>query len=260
LKEVPSLKFYARFGFDREIGRATVAAMGFFDGQPVSANFTDFCLPASARSASLCNFMAGDNGARIARPAWLPRVSQRYSERLCQATEILMRFSKIVLRSAPILAAALATSIAGVANAEELLFTISGTGDPTTTFELPLNPTPDFETSGSTFGFYSVSATVNGSAVTLFDVKFYSSGSGGGLSDAAYYQLYGAQYYFGSESDPTFTPGVYTAQSNHDSGNSDTVTIADVPEPSSLVLVLAGFGILGMALRLRHRAGANIVA
>ncbi len=170
---------------------------------------------------------------------------------------------------------ALVSSVAGIAHGQIAQFTISG-GDPTTTFALPLNPTPDYVETLSSFGLDAVPATVGGSVTSLYELTFYNDHSegGGGLSDAEYFALFASkaayilgkpnsvQYYSGPESDPTFLTGVYANQYNAFTGHTDTLTITMLgggtslaaPEPAAWTLSLFGMAGLGGTLRTRRRS------
>jgi hypothetical protein len=130
-------------------------------------------------------------------------------------------------------AAALALSwaaIGGASATEEVLFTISG-GDLTTTFELPLNPTPDLAIPVF-FRISSVAAVIGGRRVTLTDLDFFSVEFGpGGFVDNSIFDFFGPKFYAGSESDPTFVPGRYTGLFNLFTHKTDTVTVTLVGPP-----------------------------
>jgi hypothetical protein len=152
---------------------------------------------------------------------------------------------------------ALALATVGGARATEVQFTITG-GDRTATFELPLSPTPTFGIPGVFFSILSVSAVVGGSPTTLSNLTFWDAGLGGGFVADDLFNFSG-QFYTGSETSPTFLPGVYTSLLNADTNKIDTVTVKElpttvshpppvtVPEPSTWAMLLLGFLSLGYA-------------
>lgn len=147
-----------------------------------------------------------------------------------------------------------------VARAQEVLFTISGTGgDPDATFVLPQNPSPDFIAPGVYFGFFSVPATIEGSPSDLFGLDFYNISDEGGLLDQSYYSLTGVQLYTSPEDSPMFLPGVYSMY-NDVTGNTDIVTLTAVPEISTWAMILAGFVGLGFAAYRGNYTAAPTVA
>ena len=178
-----------------------------------------------------------------------------------------------------ILVVALAFAWAPVsgANATEVLFTITSfePGIPTTTFELPLNPTPDYYILGipgelaGDFGIYNIPATSGGSPVQIGAV-FYSAENDGVsgliLGIAPYYLLYFNQLYYGPENSPTFDLGVFPESNGIVTITSipdpipDPSTITAVPEPSTWAMMLIGFGGLGFATYRSRRKGADAAA
>lgn len=171
-----------------------------------------------------------------------------------------MKLTTMLLSSS----SALAALLAAPANAQ-VRFTI--TGDYTASFVLPTSPVPPPE---YVFDDYSFSLTdVAGSfgdAPGIADLTFFNGGVTGGLLisraqpggfvdylfDASNFQLYA-----GPESAPTFRPRTqpYELQGFSTPGTF-IVTIAAVPEPASWVVMIAGFALVGGAMRLRVRSSA----
>ena len=123
---------------------------------------------------------------------------------------------------------ALALATVGVGRADDVRFTISG-GDKTTTFELPLNPTPAPGILAFSFSVTSVAARVGGSSRTLPTITFYHEGMGGGgfFADGLF-NFSGQQFYSGSENAPTFlTTGSYELF-NSTTRKTDTVTLTEL--------------------------------
>jgi hypothetical protein len=177
--------------------------------------------------------------------------------------------------------AALAAGVLGSAGAQATSYvqiTIAGAGDPTTVFIVPASPTPNYyytDYSDYPFsGFFvlgPITAITNGSPVTD-TYYFFTFADGGGLADTAgYYNIlgrspdssyrYGIQIYTGPESHPTFTsPGFWEAWGpvfyNSYTDHYDTISISltSVPEPSTWVMMLAGFTALGFAAARRKAA------
>jgi hypothetical protein len=152
--------------------------------------------------------------------------------------------------------------LASIAGASPLdLFTIIGGGN-TVSFTLPGSPTPTGTDAACPanlppeFCISGVTATVNGVTETGDVVEFFDISQLGGLallSGGAFPPLVdtiGAQLYSGPVTSPTFLLGTFDQTSFLD-GGAITVTISQVPEPVSLVLL--GSGVLGGVGFLRRR-------
>jgi hypothetical protein len=150
---------------------------------------------------------------------------------------------------------ALAWAAIGGARATEVQFTISD-GSLTTTFEL--DPTSGLGATGVFVFFPSVSVTVGGSPATPANVTFWNEGFGGGFVTDGFVFTDARQFYSGPETSPTFAVRTYTGLVNGFGGNTDTVTVAElppisnppdppdppalgVPEPSTWAMLLLGF-------------------
>ena len=178
----------------------------------------------------------------------------------------------------PVVALAFALAPVSGANATDVLFTITSfqQGIPTTTFELSLNPTPDYYTLGipgelaGYFSIYNIPATSGGSPVEIGAVFYSAENSGVGgliLGIAPYYLLYFNQLYYGPENSPTFDLGVFPESNGIVTITAipdpilDPSTITVVPEPSTWAMMLIGFGGLGLAAAYcsrRKRADAAV--
>lgn len=150
---------------------------------------------------------------------------------------------------------------AAPASAGEILFQIVGTGlfpDQSATFELPPSPVPDSNVAGQYFIVDSVPAKIGDNEQTNLGPMTFYAAPHGGLTAGGLYDLRGDQLYTGGESDPTFTPGVYTL-ANSVSESIDFVTLTAVPESSTWAMLLMGFAGLGLGRyrRARRRAAGN---
>jgi PEP-CTERM motif len=157
--------------------------------------------------------------------------------------------------------ALISTTASGALATTEILFTLTGS-DPTVAFELPQNPTPDTNNLPLGFIFNSVSGTIGGSAATFSPVTFLFPPSSGGEDLAIGYNsdccaLLGPQLYSVSGGVITFVTGVYTV-SNTGASSYNTLTISDIPEPSTWAMLIAGFGFLGWRYGAR-RGGLKII-
>lgn len=149
------------------------------------------------------------------------------------------------------IAFSLALGAAASASAS-VVVSISG-GDPTLTFALPDHPAPASTLDGVQLGYRDVPGVLDGQAIVIPYVTFSPGQEWGGLYVLVQYHPYSfttPQLYTGPESSPTFSPLSY-AVSNEATGQDDVLSISSVPEPSSWVTLLLGFGLVGFALRSR---------
>jgi hypothetical protein len=148
----------------------------------------------------------------------------------------------------------------GLANATTVSFTISGVGNPTMTFTLPINPIPDgIESTGAFFNVNNIQVSINGASPVSDSIAFLVAGQQGGMIDSLHdINISGEQYFSGPLSSPTFIPGVYTNQFNFITDHFDTtVTIAaETPLPTALPLFATGLGALGLLGWRRKRKQA----
>lgn len=131
---------------------------------------------------------------------------------------------------------------------------ISGAGDPTTTFTVNQNPTPQASELGYWFGVQA-DATTNGTPTPDY-YYFYSVADGGGLSDNYFYNMFGSALYSGPETSPSFMLGTSTFL-NGTTGNTDRVSITGVPETSTWIMMLAGLASLSFA-KYRRTQSAKV--
>jgi hypothetical protein len=149
--------------------------------------------------------------------------------------------------------------LAAPASAQLVSFTFSGGFSASWT--LPQSPTPDF-VNGDRFGIDVVDIVYEGAPRTVA-VDFFSESLNGGLcidtfGGCVLGDLVGDQLFTGSNASPEFVLGTYSLF------NAITETdvrlaierVADVPEPSALLLLGAGAAGL-IFVRGRHRANAD---
>jgi hypothetical protein len=160
-----------------------------------------------------------------------------------------MLFTKLLFATV----AAAAMSVPGNA-ATTLRFTL--TGDLDASWTGPASPTViNFAP-----GFFD-DAAVN--EIGFFFLRSYSTGSLGGIAVSTVrpglfnFVSTGPQIFTGPTSNPTYRTGVFalTRFDANRPGNG-TLTISAIPEPASWALMIAGFGLVGSALRRRKAVAA----
>jgi hypothetical protein len=133
------------------------------------------------------------------------------------------------------------------------------------TWQLPANPTPDVADPGLGFEFFTVSVdqVLNGvdQGIVTDSMAFLNPGSGLPFQFLDLYaSLTGSNaMYSGDENNPTFIPGTYNGSDyfNVDlNGNPSTATLSIVstPEPSSILMLMAGFLVLAGTLAAKKVA------
>ncbi len=153
--------------------------------------------------------------------------------------------------------AALALFLASApsASAVELLFSYSGSEG---TFEFEDSSMPPAQGTG-TASLISPTGVEDGTPSNFGgDIAFFLSKDDGGLNTDKL-SLFGPQIFSGPTNAPVFSPGVYVLFSNPgDTVVDGSLTISSVvspaPEPGVWLLMLAGFGAAGLAVRRRRAA------
>jgi hypothetical protein len=163
-------------------------------------------------------------------------------------------------------------ALAAPADAALLQFTISGTDTlsgvnppPTVFASFQLDSSPVIDpinvAPGIAFAIADVAGTFQYGATTRTTpqpINFFNASQRGGLVVGTDFFLAfdGPQLYTGTEAAPTFRIGSFTL-ATLSGGSPIALTIAEVPaipEPASWALMLAGFAMVGGAIRYRRRA------
>ena len=153
--------------------------------------------------------------------------------------------------------ALLLTATATTADAATYAFDLSGSRNASFTLDTADATSSFFQTNfanvtGTFDGMTQTASLINFSAVSFIaDLNIVGTSLG-------FTQFSGPALYTGSNDSPVFTPGTYQLTSIV-SGNS-TLTITEgtgaVPEPASWALMIAGFGLVGIAARRRSAVAA----
>jgi len=158
-----------------------------------------------------------------------------------------------------------ASAVPSAASAE-LLFTI--TGGATASFIVDPSPTPSSVVTCCYFELYPMPGTFQGSPATSMTAEFNSGGESFFLFSSSAWILGNGEtgtpspMFSGSLASPTFNIGTYDFSGGFKSADdtttpiSFTVTISDasaVPEPSTWMMLVAGFGMIGGAIRYGRR-------
>lgn len=131
-------------------------------------------------------------------------------------------------------------------------------------FSLPSSPAVSGSSAGNWFFIDDVPMTYNGSA-QVYDVAFYAEPIGGleiytGSTSILFAesQFSDEQVYTGAESAPTFVPGTYLLQATN-AGPYYRLSITDaVPEPATWLMMILGFGGVGVALRRQRGISTDL--
>jgi hypothetical protein len=124
-------------------------------------------------------------------------------------------------------------------------YTFDLTGPVSASWTMSSNPTPmDFE-SGTAFLVQSTDLMVDGAPASDVLCFFNIDDLGGLNSFVMLPDLIGPQIYMGDESAPTFLTGVFNF-SDWETGQAETLTIVQTPEPTTILLLFSGIVVLGL--------------
>jgi hypothetical protein len=148
--------------------------------------------------------------------------------------------------------------IAAPADAAIFAFDLSGSYTASFTIDsASLAPPASFD--DSFFIVNAIAGTFGGVAGTADTLTFYTASFDGGLTiqlGNAFVDFFGGQLFTGTTASPTFGAGTYSLLLGGDTDFAATLRIvevaASVPEPASWAMMLAGFGVVGYAMRRRR--------
>jgi PEP-CTERM motif len=127
-------------------------------------------------------------------------------------------------------------------------------GPVSATWTLSENPTPIYFQEGTVFAVDASDLVVDGTPVVGDILCFFNLSDLGGLNSViALPDLFGQQIYSGDESNPTIQTGVYSF-SMWPSGETETLTVTQTPEPTTILLLFSGLAALGLK---RKREAVN---
>lgn len=166
-----------------------------------------------------------------------------------------------------IMAAALAF-VALSSPAQATLYNFNISGDYSSNFQIDSIQTPVAGVPNSSTIFAIAAGTFTGAQSPLVYVYFFNAASGGGLGilDPSTSNILmlsdGPQLYSGTEADPDFLAGTFALTEFEGSGKY-TVVISDaalaaVPESATWTMMLAGFGMIGVAIRRRAKTRSAV--
>jgi hypothetical protein len=157
----------------------------------------------------------------------------------------------------------LSVATAKADSGQTVSYTLSGPTDATFTVSMGTSPSPEFSGQNYFFMVQPTDLVVDGVSV-IDTIVFFNSSDLGGLNSVfdALPDLGGPQLYSGNESDPTLLTGVFSLY-DLETGASYTLTAnavnTTVPEPTTVLMLLAGLFAVGMGLKRRsaNLAGVN---
>jgi hypothetical protein len=162
------------------------------------------------------------------------------------------------------LAALLLLSVATVKadSGQTVSYTLTGATDATFTVSVDTSPSP--EASGQNYFFMVQPTDLTVDGVSMTDtIVFFNSSDLGGLNSVfdALPDLGGPQLYSGNESDPSLLTGVFCLD-DLETGASYTLTAnavtPSVPEPTTVLMLVAGLFVVGMGLKRRSANLADV--
>ena len=155
-----------------------------------------------------------------------------------------------------------ASCVSSQASAALVLFNL--TGGATASFTLDQSPTPSYS-NASVFGIIIVHGVLQGAPET-FNLNFFNDAGFSILSQNTYINMDGPSLFSGTTAAPKFILGNYSRAGAFGpidfpiSGvlNLSITRVTDaVPEPSTWMMMLVGFGFLGGAMRYGRKANAG---
>jgi hypothetical protein len=150
---------------------------------------------------------------------------------------------------------------AAPAAAQSYFFTLTDSSG-TQVASFTVNTSPDGN-DASSFFYYQPSVSYGGPPVEY--LVFYTEGAGGGFAffdsgGEATVNLGGSQVFGGTTSSPTFQSGssyeLYGTVNGVEGSYTLSITAA-VPEPGTWLMMILGFGVVGVALRRKQREGSG---
>jgi len=155
--------------------------------------------------------------------------------------------------------------IAAPADAAIFAFNLTGATNAAFTIDSALLAPPAYA-DADTFIVDGIAGVFDGSAGTAESITFNVASFDGGLTiqlGSAFLNFFGSQLFTGSTTAPTFLTGSFALLEDGDLDLPATLTIGEVaspvPEPASWAMMMAGFGIVGYAMR-RRRAVVRFAA